>query len=139
MADDFQLDPGLLAWLEKTLPEIGSVGRVRFRLVRRLPLWWVPGGVSGLTLWNRVYLAPAARPMDSSAPAFLALVFHELIHVLQFRRNPIRFPFRYLWHHLRFGYWNNPAEVEARQESQRLVRLYLQQSGAAGNSVRIAE
>jgi hypothetical protein len=42
------------------------------------------------------------------------LLRHELEHVRQWRRNPISFPARYVINHLRYGYHDNPYEVEAR-------------------------
>ncbi len=42
------------------------------------------------------------------------LLRHELAHVRQWRREPVAFPFRYVWNHLRHGYRDNPYEVDAR-------------------------
>lgn len=44
------------------------------------------------------------------------LLRHELAHVRQWQRDPVGFPFRYVWNHLRYGYRDNPYEVEARGE-----------------------
>ncbi len=43
------------------------------------------------------------------------LLRHELMHVRQWQRDRLVFPFRYAWYHLRYGYRNNPYEVEARR------------------------
>jgi hypothetical protein len=44
------------------------------------------------------------------------LLLHELCHVQQYRRYGFfGFLARYLWYSLRFGYYNNPLEVEARR------------------------
>jgi hypothetical protein len=56
--------------------------------------------------------------------AGIELVLHELVHVMQFRRNPITFPLRYLINHVRYGYDRNPAEVEARETAARLSAVY---------------
>jgi hypothetical protein len=80
--------------------------------------------MSGLTLANRVYLRAEHCPIDSTNRTTVELVFHELAHVLQFRRHPFLFPLRYLLQHLRYGYANNPAEVEARQIANQLVEHY---------------
>ena len=80
--------------------------------------------MSGLALVNRVYLRSEHCPIDPVDRNTVELVFHELVHVLQFRRNPLRFPFRYLLHHFQYGYANNPAEVEARQFAAQLVDEY---------------
>jgi hypothetical protein len=118
-------DP-LLKWIGIHLPTIGDPRKVRFRSCRRIPFWWIPGNrnMSGLTLANRVYLRSKHCPIEPANRGTVGLVFHELVHVLQFRRNPLLFPFRYLLQHFRYGYANNPAEVEARQLSARLVDEY---------------
>lgn len=44
-----------------------------------------------------------------------SILRHEEVHVQQWKRlGLVRFPLRYLWFHLRYGYWRNPFEVEAR-------------------------
>ena len=42
------------------------------------------------------------------------LVRHELEHVRQWQANPWTFPFRYALNHFKYGYHDNPYEVEAR-------------------------
>jgi len=83
--------------------------------------------MSGLTLANRVYLRAEHCPIDPSDKNTVELIFHELVHVLQFRRNPLRFPFRYLLDHLRYGYANNPAEAEARSFAAQRVHEYFRE------------
>lgn len=43
------------------------------------------------------------------------LVRHELAHVRQWEENRWTFPVRYVVNHFRFGYYQNPFEVEARE------------------------
>lgn len=43
------------------------------------------------------------------------LLRHELAHVKQWQANPFAFPVRYVWYSIRYGYNDNPFEVEARQ------------------------
>jgi len=44
------------------------------------------------------------------------LLQHELVHWQQARRmGVIKFYAVYLWYTLRYGYWNNPLEREARE------------------------
>jgi hypothetical protein len=39
---------------------------------------------------------------------------HELIHIEQIERDgPVKFTLLYFWYLVRYGYWNNPYEVEA--------------------------
>ncbi len=122
--------PGALAeWIGIHLPGIGDPGRIRFRSCRRIPFWWIRGNrhMSGLTLANRVYLRAEHCPIVPANRDTIELVFHELAHVLQFRRNPLLFPFRYVLHHFRHGYANNPAEVEARRVAADLANEYFRE------------
>ena len=46
------------------------------------------------------------------------LILHEKVHVKQWRRNLyIFFPIRYVYYKLKYGYKNNPFEIEAYRES----------------------
>jgi hypothetical protein len=112
----------LTTWIAKNLP-VGDLSRIQFRLGARIPFWWVvPGGrFSGLTLWNRIYVVENLWFLEPIQRSTLELILHELVHVVQYRRNPITFPFRYVLDHLRYGYERNPAEVEARVIAARLA------------------
>lgn len=78
---------------------------------------WVPilgGWLSGLatpaaavTLGRTIVVRPDVRLTGR-------LLRHELAHVEQWRRQPVTFPLRYVWQHLKHGYRDNPYEVEAR-------------------------
>src|SRR5262249_7742590 len=119
MSSRIHLPDALVQWIRIRLPDVGDPRRIRFRSCERIPFWWIPGNrnMSGLTLGNRVYLRDEHCPIDPTNRRTIELVFHELAHVLQFRSDPFRFPFRYLVNHFRYGYLNNPAEIEARQFS----------------------
>ena len=119
------LPENLSNWIAQHL-SIGDLSRIRFRLGRRIPFWWVvPGGsFSGLTLWNRIYVVESCWFLEPIRRNTLELIVHELVHVLQYRRNPVTFPFRYVFDHLQYGYERNPAEVEARAVAARLVDAY---------------
>jgi hypothetical protein len=48
-----------------------------------------------------------------------ALRKHELVHWSQYQRlGAIRFYAKYLYYNYKYGYWDNPMEVEARQKSE---------------------
>lgn len=51
------------------------------------------------------------------------LLSHELTHVLQWKKyGRLVFPLLYFWYTVRFGYYRNPLEAEARaNESDRLL------------------
>ena len=126
MSTRIHLPVALAQWIRTHVPEMGDPNRIQFRSCTRIPFWWIPGNrnISGLTLANRVYLRAEHCPIDPSDKNTVELIFHELLHVLQFRRNPLRFPFRYLIHHFRYGYTNNPAEAEARNFAAQMVDEY---------------
>lgn len=89
---------------------------VTFRRGRLIP--WI-GGVlaragapaAAVTLRNTIIL----RPDVQLSPQLLT---HELVHVRQWRADPL-FPVRYSLATLRHGYRDNPYEVEARQIASR--------------------
>ena len=74
-------------------------------------------GTQGMTLGAGVFVARAAwRELD--------LVAHELVHVAQYESLGIEeFLRRYLRECLTVGYWNAPLEIEAREESARVLKL----------------
>jgi len=51
-------------------------------------------------------------PLAKLSPATLR---HEQVHVEQWKRHGLWFPFLYVWHHVHHGYEQNPFEVEARE------------------------
>lgn len=74
----------------------------------------VAGRLSGMrapaaavTLGRTIIVDPNVQLTDR-------LLRHELAHVQQWRRYPLTFPMRYAINHLRYGYYANPFEVEAR-------------------------
>lgn len=56
-----------------------------------------------------------------------ALLNHELTHILQWRKHGILlFPLLYLYYSLKYGYNQNPFEIEARnnEENDRLIENF---------------
>jgi hypothetical protein len=93
-------------------PEIARRARVQ-----RVPL--LPRGASGMTIGRFVFLLDDSKRAGNSK-----LIAHELVHVLQYRRQGyLAFSGRYLWHYgrgmirhrlrHRVAYRNIPAEIEA--------------------------
>lgn len=78
---------------------------------------WIPvlgGWLSGMggpaaavTIGRMIIVHP-------KAPLSRRLLRHELAHVRQWQRQPWTFSIRYALNHLRYGYEQNPFEVEAR-------------------------
>ena len=89
---------------------------VTFRRGRLIP--WI-GGVlaragapaAAVTLRNTIILGPEVHLSPQ-------LLTHELVHVRQWRADPL-FPVRYSLATLRHGYYENPYEIEARQIASR--------------------
>lgn len=86
---------------------------VSLRSGRLVPV--LGGALSGMrrpaaavTLGRTIIVHPGVEPTAR-------LVRHELAHVRQWQRNPLRFPVQYVWNHIRHGYHANPFEVEARE------------------------
>lgn len=86
------------------------------QVVLRRSRWipWLGGLLSGMkgpaaavTLGHTIILKPEVR----LTPALLA---HELAHIRQWEQDRL-FPVRYSLAHLRFGYRDNPYEIEARE------------------------
>jgi hypothetical protein len=98
-----------------------------------MPFSWIPGNgkMDGLTLWRTIYVQDRFWSPDALNQSAIELLFHELTHVEQFRRNPVRFPVKYLIDHFRFGYFNNPAEVEARERAAQLAADYFKVARSA--------
>lgn len=69
------------------------------------------GPAAAVTLGRTIIVHPSVR-------ATHALLRHELAHVRQWQANPWTFPVLYAINHLRYGYHDNPYEVEARQAEQ---------------------
>lgn len=46
------------------------------------------------------------------------LIDHEYVHWKQYERmGAVKFYVKYLYYSMRYGYWNNPMEKEARRET----------------------
>jgi hypothetical protein len=104
---------------------LSDIQAIHFRLCRRIPFSWLLGRkLIGLTLWNRIYLLEDHWLSAQLPRGSVELVVHELVHVMQYRRNPLLFPLRYAIDHFRYGYDNNPAEVEARQIAARITESF---------------
>lgn len=65
------------------------------------------GPAAAVTLGRTIIVHPGVQ---LSQP----LLRHELAHVRQWAEQPLTFPLRYAWQHMRHGYRDNPYEVEAR-------------------------
>jgi hypothetical protein len=96
---------------EQTLPEgvPPGVAVLRGTLIPRLG-----GLLSGMRRPAAAVTLGDAIVVHSGVPVTAELLRHELAHVRQWRAAPLSFPIRYVWSHLRHGYYHNPYEVEAR-------------------------
>jgi hypothetical protein len=116
----------LYRWIRLNVPEAGDPAKVYLKSCARIPFWWIPGNrhIAGLTLWRTIYVTEAFWPINPSKRESVEFLLHEFIHVAQFHRHPLFFPLKYLIDHVLYGYWNNPAEVEARERAAELVDAY---------------
>ena len=118
----------LADWIDRHMPAVGGIRHVRIYATRRLPFQWLfdrRERFDGLTLWNCIYLRE--RACATPGREWVALLLHELVHVQQFRRSRIIFPLSYLLRLARHGYWNHPAELEARDVSEQLYQRYCEE------------
>jgi len=70
-------------------------------------------GFQGWTsFWNVIYLDP--DHMDDEK-----LIRHEMAHIDQIQRDgKIVFALKYMFWTMKYGYWNNPYEIEAREKEK---------------------
>jgi hypothetical protein len=96
---------------EATSPEPLPSG-VSVRVGRLIPLLGglfsgMRGPAAAVTLGRTIVVDPTV-PLDAR------LIRHELAHVRQWQEHPVTFPLRYVLNHVRYGYYDNPYEIEAR-------------------------
>ena len=121
---ELTLPTELAGWIEATMTDAPKLGRVRIFCGPRIPFDWLPGDrrrYMGMTLWNRIWLR---EPFELKGEGAHELLFHELVHVRQFLRNPIWFPLAYVFYLGLKGYREHPAEVEARAVAAELRRKF---------------
>lgn len=69
--------------------------------------WFLPKKFVAITLYPFIFYH--GQPTE-------AIRHHELVHILQvIRVGWIKFHLLYLWYSIKYGYKNNPFEVEARE------------------------
>jgi len=70
-------------------------------------------GFQGWTsFWDVIYLDPAHLNDES-------LIRHEMAHIDQIQRDgKIVFALKYMFWTMKYGYWNNPYEIEAREKEK---------------------
>lgn len=100
--------------IERRLYRAASGTAAPFCLIVRWPLWW--RHFRGLAL---AWLILVEDDTDA------LLVCHEVVHVAQFRADPLRFWFRYFRELARVGYANNRYERQARAVEARAHRLLI--------------
>jgi len=76
-------------------------------------------------VWRQIFLPCVVK--DEQCSNRFNDVARAYSRVGQFRRGPISFPLTYLVHLVRFGYWNIPAEKEARDRADELIARYREQ------------
>ena len=75
--------------------------------------WMKRYGVTGIVIGRRIMFAQPADQIDS------VTLRHELQHAYQIVRDGlVRFTLKYFYYRWRYGYKDNPYEVEARQRAE---------------------
>ena len=123
-----ELSSDLLEWIDKNIPDLSGIQTVKLYSCERLPFEWLAGRnskPSGVTIANRIYIRSTLCPINSKDYSSLELLFHELVHVVQFRKNRLIHPLQYVWKLWRKGYWDHPMEQEARDRASELAEKYL--------------
>jgi hypothetical protein len=80
-------------------------------ILNRLSRKWIR--IDGLTLGKFILIRRGTKSLQ--------LLAHELVHVFQWRRYHVAFPFMYFYYSARYGYYKNPFEVEAYQKQKRVT------------------
>lgn len=81
----------------------------------RIPWHWFPWG-DGFTLAFIVFVRPGCENV----------YHHELQHVRQFWAEPLTFHVKYLYYLWKYGYYDNPYEVEAYKVQERFEQGYIE-------------
>ena len=121
---ELTLSPELISWIKANMSNAPDLRRVRIVCAPTIPFDWLPGNRAqyvGITLWDKIWLR---EPFELKEEAAYELLFHELVHVRQFQRRPIKFPLMYILQLRLNGYRNHPAEIEARTIAAKLRALY---------------
>lgn len=75
--------------------------------------WILNDAIKGITLYPFIFYN--GNPSDE-------LIKHEGEHINQIRiHGVLKFYLRYIRYHFKYGYFNNPFEVKARQHSKRKI------------------
>lgn len=91
---------------------------VKHKVAKGIILYYmIYNGFYGWTsFWNTIYYRDSVPPVGSS------LRKHELKHIEQiYREGRIKFFFRYVYYSYKYGYRNNPYEIEARKAENEVV------------------
>jgi hypothetical protein len=86
-------------------------------MLAKLAAWKMNAHSVALVTGNTIHLHNITKPAFEQNEKF---VKHELKHVEQYQRlGFIPFLWMYLWYSLKYGYFNNPFEIEAREAEKR--------------------
>lgn len=69
-----------------------------------------------LRKFDAITLPPVGIYVKEERMNDAVLIRHEMCHWEQYKRMGVfKFYALYLWYSMRYGYWNNPMEIEARK------------------------
>lgn len=96
-------------------------------LVARIASFIMRSKGVAIVFHRTIYLWNVSREQIIKDEAYLC---HEITHILQYEREGfVKFIFKYLYYSMRFGYYNNPFEVEARNganDKENLKKVLIQ-------------
>lgn len=86
--------------------------------IARLAAFKLRSSACAVTIGKSIYLHNASMQDLLANEAWYR---HELAHVVQYKKyGLIGFLIRYVWYSIRYGYYNNPLEIEARMAEQNM-------------------
>jgi len=81
----------------------------------------LPKKYTAFTIMRHIYIKCSEQSMTEIQR--LRLLAHEECHIAQYvKYGFLGFLFRYLWYSIKYGYNNNPLEVEARKAEDRVYQ-----------------
>jgi hypothetical protein len=81
--------------------------------IAKFAAWKLEAESCAIVIWDTIYLHKAtAQELKQNTSWYK----HELVHIQQWKQHGfLKFLFLYLFYSAKYGYYNNPFEIEARE------------------------
>jgi len=88
------------------------------KIVVRIAQWLIPNrGIQAATYYPFIFMWPPENAKVDWR------VFHEKVHYEQWKRYwIIGYVFVSLYYYMKYGYWNHPFEIEARERTAEFIK-----------------